>query len=381
MTRALDPLKAVLSRDDTVLFVGSGLSVWSGLPTWTTMIEALRDELARLGRSTELVERELLNNDLLLAASYGVDQLSPHERRTFLRSVVSPDAEPSEAHRLLVNLGPSCFITTNYDPLVERALSHHRRGEHFDIVTPSHALEIPSIIRARSDHFVFKPHGDLGNAESVVLTREDYRRLQGENRAVFNAVRTLLASRPVVYVGFGLRDPDFLLMRDLLFNTYGSNPADHFAIMPNVHSDERAYWIRNYGIDLVSYEVDSSAAPKRGHAELLDLLQELAIDAGQQSAANATRPEAVTLTLARYARGLLAGLPPADDTDFPLMMRETRFPRKGRRSSHRIHGEAISTLSAFHGPTSTSSFVRIEPCTGSTLRGRFWASRIRMVRQ
>jgi hypothetical protein len=350
MARALDSLRAVMARDDTVLFIGSGLSAWSGLPMWTALIEALRDELIRLGRESELVDRELGNQDLLLAASYGVDQLNPQERRNFLRSAITLDAQPSEAHELIVDLGPSCYITTNYDCLLERALSRYRPGEYFDVVTPAHTLEIPSIIRARADHFVFKPHGDIGNAESVVLTREDYRKLQAENRAVFDAMRTLLASRPVVYIGFGLRDPDFLLMRDLLFSTFGSNPSDHFAIMPDVHDTERAYWIRHYGIDLTSYEVDRSASLDRQHAKLLDLLREIAHSPRGSSAHPTATVEVATLTLARYARGLHASIGAANGTDFPLILRgAARNLRDGLIPYLKVNGEAVATLSVFEG--------------------------------
>ena len=37
----MEKLKQVLAQEDTVLFVGSGISVWSGLPTWSGFIEEL----------------------------------------------------------------------------------------------------------------------------------------------------------------------------------------------------------------------------------------------------------------------------------------------------------------------------------------------------
>ena len=71
------------------------------------------------------------------------------------------------------------------------------------------------IIHARATDFIFKPHGDAADSESIILTREQYRQLlpQGEREAALESLKTLLATRPVVYLGFGLRDPDFLYVR------------------------------------------------------------------------------------------------------------------------------------------------------------------------
>jgi NAD-dependent SIR2 family protein deacetylase len=37
----MEKLKQVLAQEDTVLFIGSGVSCWSGLPTWPSLIEKL----------------------------------------------------------------------------------------------------------------------------------------------------------------------------------------------------------------------------------------------------------------------------------------------------------------------------------------------------
>lgn len=345
---SIDHISGVLAREDTVLFLGSGLSRWSGLPSWPELIEQLRDELLRLGRNADLVKRELATGDLLLAASYGVDQLTDVERRKYLRTAIQvPGATPSKLHEALVGLGPSCFITTNYDRLLEDALSKYRPTQHFDVVTPIDTLEIPAIVQARADHFVFKPHGDIGNCDSIVLTREDYRRHQGPGNASFEATRHLLASRPVVFVGFGLRDPDFLLMRDYLFSTFDTNPADHLAIMPDVTSEERGYWRRHYGIDLVSYTTLPSAQPESRHDNLLQLLErakaKIVTVGGTQRDVYA--PELLALTLARFGRGITSKIDPSGTDDFPLSIEQSRDMTSQWRRHRELTGCAESVLS------------------------------------
>ena len=46
----MNDLTRVLAQDDTVLFVGSGMSLWAGLPSWSQLIEELAVYLEASGR-------------------------------------------------------------------------------------------------------------------------------------------------------------------------------------------------------------------------------------------------------------------------------------------------------------------------------------------
>jgi hypothetical protein len=59
---------------------------------------------------------------------------------------------------------------------------------------------------------VFKIHGSVSNYGSVVATNEDYRRAQNqlERGALGSALKLLLATKTIVYVGYSFSDYDFL---------------------------------------------------------------------------------------------------------------------------------------------------------------------------
>jgi hypothetical protein len=334
MRRELNRVGRVLARSDTIIFVGSGVSAWSGLPTWRALLGQLRAFMVDAGKFDGLVARELQNNDLLLAASYGFDQLTRQERCEFLREAVGQQsAEVSPLHEAVVGLGSRCYITTNYDNLIERALSRFRPDEAFNVVTPLQRLEVASIVQARSEGFVFKPHGDLGSCDSIVLTREGYRALHAQHRNVLEATRTLLASRPVVFIGFGLRDPDFLLIQDLLISAFGTNPTDHYAIVPDALPTETDYWRRNYGIHLVTYRTASDSTGRDAHRDLLDLVKGIGSVAARlrqvASKGHEVHPAAavdgtsgVILGLARHARRLRSEISAVGDP-MPLQFGRT----------------------------------------------------------
>lgn len=319
--KEIENLRRVLDQDDAVLFIGSGISGWSELPSWPKLISELVAFIEYHGLSAELVRREAERNDLLLAASYGFDLLTKSQIADFVRRACRiGSARPHEIHQRIIALGPRCYITTNYDPLLEESLRLWQPDRFYKIVTNRHVTETADIIQARSVDFIFKPHGDAGDSDSIILTREQYRMLLGERGSVIEALKTLMSSRPIVYLGFGLRDPDFLYVKDLLANTYRGGARDHYAIMADVVEEEKPYWRKNYGIHLISYKTIESPEGTRNHSPLLALLDALIPQSQDEGARGGSTtlhappthvseesrisPEQV-LALARYASHLI----------------------------------------------------------------------------
>ena len=307
----MDTLKRIFAQEETVLFIGSGISTWSGLPSWTELIEELAQFIETSGAKADLVRAEAQKGDLLQAASCGFDQLTKQQIGEFVRDACRYGvAKPHEIlHRKIVSLGPRCFITTNYDNLIEESLRKWQPNRFYrPPVTNRHLTETAEIIQVRAIDFIFKPHGDAGDIESIILTREQYSQLlpQGERRAALESLKMLLATRPVVYLGFGLCDPDFLYVRGVLANTYKGGTRDHYAIMPDIPEAKRDCWRRNYGIHLVSYTTTELPDKTRDHTALLTLLDSfLEKEPGLLTAVDFDphTPD-VVLALTRHAAGL-----------------------------------------------------------------------------
>jgi len=297
-------LKSILKQEDTVLFIGSGVSLWSGLPTWSGLIKELVDYVKSKGLDSKLVEQELARGELLQAASYGFDKMTKPQIAEFVRGASRLGiAKPHDIHQKIINLGPKCYVTTNYDKLLESSFQKWQPGSHYRTVINRQLVEIAEIVGARSSNFLFKLHGDAENSESIVLTREQYRALNtgGELHHALEAIKTLMVSRPFVYIGFGLRDLDFLYVKDLLQNTYMGGARDHYAIMANVSEQEKDYWRRNFGIHLIGYETILDATGKHDHSQLLNLLDELNSVEEIEVKPNPSINAEFILSLTRYA--------------------------------------------------------------------------------
>ena len=167
----MEKLKQVLAQEDTVLFIGSGISLWSGLPSWSGVIEELAKFVESAGAKADLVRAEAERGDLLQAASYGFDKLTKQQIGDFIRATCRYGvAKPHEIHRKIVSLGTRCFVTTNYDNLLEEALRQWQPDRFFrPPITNRHLTETAEIVHARAIDFVFKPHGDAADSDSIIL--------------------------------------------------------------------------------------------------------------------------------------------------------------------------------------------------------------------
>ncbi|PDZ36490.1 hypothetical protein CON18_30680 [Bacillus cereus] len=321
-------LQKVLKQEDTILFVGSGISSWSGLPSWYKLISELANYLEREGYSNADAVRKKINDDLLLAASIGLKSLNKMYFKEFLKGVCgSSVANPHDIHKKIVSLGPTCYITTNYDQLLEDTLRENRKGIHWDVVTNRQLAELASLNQARYKDYVFKVHGDVNDIESVVLSREHYQKLYGERNSALNTLEILLTTKPVVFLGFGLRDPDFLQVRDKMKNIYGDNGIEHYAIMSDVSEEEISYWQTEYGIRILSYQTTRNVDGSSDHSELLEVLDMLNVgnenNLRQQIVSNDAGEGGLTdshvLSLLRFIEGQKLQMQADDVEVYPML--------------------------------------------------------------
>ncbi|MGO8914825.1 MAG: SIR2 family protein [Stellaceae bacterium] len=266
-------LRQFLDQADASIFVGSGLSLWSGLPTWEELIRKLIDVAAAKGATTKISEEALASKQLLDAAD--ALQLTPLEiAGTLWNELGFALAKPHEIHSLVVRLGPQRFITTNYDTLLEQQLGLDGRLGRFRTVTGRQVAELADIMKARSDLFIFKPHGDIADADSLVLASRDYERIIGGHaNEVGRTLGTLLVTRPVLFLGYGLRDLDTSLVLRTIRDRYLGNVSDFVAVIADATEEHRNYWWDRFRIRIHSYATGEASPGRRDHSPLLDLLR------------------------------------------------------------------------------------------------------------
>lgn len=329
----INKIRQVCNEEGTVLFVGSGISAWSGLPSWFGLIQELAEFLKEEGYPDDAIINESSSN-LLTAAGLGVQKLSNQQFKTFIRKACRiGESEPHRIHEKIVNLGPRSFITTNYDKLLEESLRIYKKDNSFQVVTNRQPIDCASIVQIRERDFVFKPHGDIDDTESIILTHEQYRKLYGERNHTLKALETILLTRPIIFIGFSLNDPDFLAIKDNIENTFKGGGQHHFAIMADVDDEKTKYYLDTFGIRIINYNTKKLPDGTRDYSSLLDLLDNISDLNREQSKKETLKintlispilDDSQLLSLLRYALGLSSNMASYNAQEFPIFVKSTR---------------------------------------------------------
>lgn len=276
-----------LQAKECILFIGSGVSRWSGLPDWEGLLRKLLGFMRDHGLNEDdeiAISDQIQQGELLTAASLCRYKMRGSDLRDFMDDTfINPKPRPHKIHELLVKLGPDSFITTNYDRLIEDAYQTAHDGLVLAPINNDQLIEQATIMKHGSSRFIFTPHGRIDKADTIILSREDYRRIQYGSKSITTCLEHLFVSRPIVYIGFSLKDPDFLMIKDQITATYNGYEREHFAILPDISEMMKQFWRDNYGINIISYktienEVINDSGQKikqRSHELLLELLKNI----------------------------------------------------------------------------------------------------------
>jgi hypothetical protein len=180
-----------------VLFIGAGVSVGAGLPTWRDL---LREVAVKDAKFNEDALERLAKKDLR-------DQATILERRLESQPETLKAAVASRlkshcyalSHGLLASLPSKEAVTTNFDELFETAW---RTGKRSLAILPDSTVDT-------GGRWLLKLHGTVTKSQKLVLTRSDYLDMPRQYGALMGLVQGLLMMRHMMFVGYSLQDEDF----------------------------------------------------------------------------------------------------------------------------------------------------------------------------
>jgi hypothetical protein len=195
-----------LARRRLSVFIGAGVSAGAGLLDWKALLRKIAENL---GAKCE-IDRILAapgsgatrpeESPMLVAAQALAEECGDLKLR---RQIVAACSLPRSgvAHFLLVNLRASEYVTLNYNTLLEQAAESYQR--QLDVL-PHRLCEGAKI----GTSWLMKLHGCTRRPSEIVLTKDDYKKFDRDRKAFNGLVQGLLLTRHMLFVGFGLEDPN-----------------------------------------------------------------------------------------------------------------------------------------------------------------------------
>jgi hypothetical protein len=252
-------------------FLGSGVSVESGCPSWKALLECVLEKLPTRTRGE--IEQDSLFKDSFAKGviSQCFLRVEHHTSRPTLEQCVVEEirrhTQPSDIHREIASWPFAGYVTTNYDSLLERAITEQ------SWLSVGNSEEEARKVSGDTSHVVWHVHGscDLPQAKSsMIITEEDYERFYLEESPALRQLKGLLAQRRLIFVGFGFRDPE--VMRLLRQVGRLCNPARPiYAFLSGVsgpeQSGQRRELLEKFNVDVIPYETEGES-----HWQLLELL-------------------------------------------------------------------------------------------------------------
>jgi NAD-dependent SIR2 family protein deacetylase len=252
--RFLKDFGDAVSLGRAALFVGAGLSIEAGYPSWRSLLKDIAKDL-RLSQNEP---------DLVAIAQYHINEHTGNSAvlQRELQTALADERPLTTAHHLLARLPIDVVWTTNYDRMLER--SYRQNGKRPDVKYKQSHL---TVFDRRGDVEIFKMHGSIDDPSDIVIARADYEGFGSQRELFQRLLLTDLLRRTFLFVGLSLSDPNLLHILGMLRAALRDNAPGHWAIMlpPTPAEDEEPEFVarrfelfvkdlKRYGVNVVVVE-------------------------------------------------------------------------------------------------------------------------------
>ncbi|MCP9745981.1 SIR2 family protein [Lacihabitans sp. CS3-21] len=236
MNKIKQKLFDLICKEEVLLFVGAGMSMYAGFPSGAELAKKFFDELPEEYKAKIDFTKDLpkLTDDISNLEKLKKDFLLNILVREFLREPIS-----TSIHNLLAGMPQfKTLITTNYDDLIERT------NNSIQVVRKS--TDYPKV--NQKNQILFKIHGDLVEKEKIILTRTDYINFFSdslEDSIFWNAVKERMSANHILFIGYSIEDPNVDTIIKKIINQLGHSRKDMFFIAPSISEPRRGFLKKN----------------------------------------------------------------------------------------------------------------------------------------
>ena len=229
-------IRQAMEDRQLVIFVGSGASIASGMPSWKQAIECIEDKMSINDKKY----------DYLRVPQYYYNARGKKEYTQLMRKIFRHGEFLSKhaIHDKIIGFNTETIITTNYDHLIEQAAEEN--GQALFVVSKDSDLPY-----RRGGKELIKMHGDFEN-DNFVLKEQDYLLYSKNFNLIENYVKSIIGTKVVLFVGYSFSDPDLKLIfswvKDILSGDFQNAYLIEAGGKQDINEEE---YFRQFGINIM----------------------------------------------------------------------------------------------------------------------------------
>lgn len=249
-------LKQAASRHRVVPFVGSGMSVPMGLPTWWNLLISIARQV--VGESAS-IEPLMLNGEYEAAVDLIISKtnsrLFNEKLEHQLRLENSRDL--LGAVRLLPILFPELVVSSNMDAVLERL--YEACEIPFECILTGPDISSFRKLSAKGDRILLKLHGDYRRPSTRVLSSSEYDGAYGEAGSARTELSNLYRNKALLFLGCSLlSDRTLRIIKEVSDGDPNCPKHFSFSMLPETHEGQirRENFLTSHGVFPIWYNGD-----------------------------------------------------------------------------------------------------------------------------
>ncbi len=213
-----------ISKNKVVVFVGAGLSIQAGLPSWNKIVEVILDGIGDREPKKDKFKNALA--DGILSPLEVLTKIERHKEYAIEyldKEIRSYDSvKPTSIHKKIGMISTN-IITTNYDCLLDE------NYPNFEKINYSNNYKISKL--SEYQNYIFKIHGDIHEPDKCILFPSQYENLYSDkvSSSVFE-LKKIISEKSILFIGFSLSDPYINHVFEFISNVYNGFTPEHYII-------------------------------------------------------------------------------------------------------------------------------------------------------
>lgn len=215
-------LKKAIQSNKLIIFLGAGISINEGLPSWKNIIlNLLNNEDCDIEKAKNYYDA--LNTDIMEPLEV-LEKIKNHKKYILnsFEKDLKLDNYDSEIFKILSNISKR-FITTNFDKFIENNSSIKT------IITHDSNFNL-SKIGTDEEEYILKLHGDIDRLDACIIFKEQYEELYNDDKLAPFQLKKLLSEYSFIFIGFSFSDPYVKELFDYMSSLMDEYGPKHYMI-------------------------------------------------------------------------------------------------------------------------------------------------------